>query len=99
MEEIKERALLHEGIKHYFIIKFPQRHGALKEFVSEILDHEDDITHFDYSKRNFREKGHAVVGIEMKNKNNLNSLIERMKERNFYGDYLNKKENFRQVLI
>ena len=50
-EEIKERSLLYEGLKHYFIINFPQRPGALKEFVSEVLGKEDDITYFQFSKK------------------------------------------------
>ncbi len=97
--EIKERALLYNGLKHYFIIRFPQRAGALKEFVAEILGPKDDITHFEYSKKHNRENGPAVVGIELKNSADLAPLIERMKERNFYGDYLNDKPDLFQYLI
>ena len=53
-EEIKERALLYEGVKHYFIVHFPQREGALKEFIYKVLGPSDDITHFEYSKKNNR---------------------------------------------
>lgn len=97
--EIKERALLYEGLKHYFIVRFPQRAGALKEFVAEILGPQDDITHFEYSKKHNRENGPAIVGIELKNKNALKPLIKRMKEKNFYGDYLNDKPDLFQYLI
>ncbi len=97
--EIKERALLYEGLKHYFIIRFPQRAGALKEFVADILGPEDDITHFEYSKKHNRENGPAIVGIEIKDKNDLNPLIQRMKNKNFYGDYLNDKPDLFQYLI
>ena len=66
-EEIKERSLLYEGLKHYFIIRFPQRAGALREFLN-VLGPDDDITHFEYVKKTSREQGPALVGIELKNK-------------------------------
>ena len=97
--EIKERAMLYNGLKHYFIIRFPQRAGALKEFVADILGPYDDITHFEYSKKHNRENGPAVVGVELKNSSDLAPLIERMKSRNFYGDYLNDKPDLFQYLI
>ncbi|MEM6684255.1 MAG: threonine ammonia-lyase IlvA [Bacteroidota bacterium] len=97
--EIKERALLHANLKHYFIIKFPQRAGALREFVAEILGPTDDITHFEYTKKTNRENGAAVVGLELKNANDLDALITKMKLRNFYGDYLNDKPDLFQFLV
>ncbi|WP_340063003.1 threonine ammonia-lyase IlvA [Ascidiimonas aurantiaca] len=97
--EIKERALLYANLKHYFIVRFPQRAGALKQFVAEILGPDDDITHFEYSKKHSREKGPAVVGIELKKKEDLYPLIERMKVHNFYGDYLNDKPDLFQFLV
>ncbi|MEQ8471337.1 MAG: threonine ammonia-lyase IlvA [Marinoscillum sp.] len=90
-EEIRERSLLHEELMHYFIIRFPQRAGALKEFVAEVLGPEDDIVHFEYTKKTSREKGPAVVGIELKSKEDFQPLITRMRERNFLGEYLNEK--------
>ncbi len=98
-EEIKERALLHRGLKHYFVIRFPQRAGALKEFVSEILGAEDDITYFQYSKKHNRENGPAVVGIELKNSEDLQPLMNRLKSRNFFGEYLNEKADLMDLLI
>ena len=97
--EIKERALLYANLKHYFIVRFPQRAGALKEFVAEILGKTDDITYFEYSKKHNRENGPAVVGIELKNEADLQPLINRMKAHNFYGDYLNNKPDLFQFLI
>lgn len=97
--EIKERALLYADLKHYFIVRFPQRAGALKEFVGEILGPNDDITHFEYSKKSSRENGPAVVGIELKDKKDLEPLIIRMKQHNFYGDYLNDKPDLFQFLV
>ncbi|MEP1490351.1 MAG: threonine ammonia-lyase IlvA [Algibacter sp.] len=97
--EIKERALLFANLKHYFIVKFPQRAGALKEFVVDILGPNDDITHFEYVKKTNRENGSAVVGIELKSADDLEPLINRMKTQNFYGDYLNNKPNLFQFLV
>ncbi|MFT4666001.1 MAG: threonine dehydratase [Gammaproteobacteria bacterium] len=99
MEEIKERAMLFKELKHYFIVNFPQRAGALKEFVNEVLGPEDDITYFEYYKKQNREKGPAIVGIEIKNKADLGSLINRMKKRNFFGEYLNEKPDLLNILI
>ncbi len=97
--EIKERALLYADLKHYFIVRFPQRAGALKQFVGEVLGPNDDITHFEYSKKSSRENGPAVVGIELKDKNDLEPLITRMKKLNFFGDYLNDKPDLFQFLV
>ncbi|MCL7752183.1 threonine ammonia-lyase IlvA [Polaribacter sp. Z022] len=97
--EIKERALLHANLKHYFIVKFPQRAGALKEFVADILGPNDDITHFEYTKKNNRTNGAAVVGLELKSSKDLAPLIQRMKENNFFGDYLNDKPDLFQFLV
>ena len=97
--EIKERALLHAQLKHYFIIKFPQRAGALREFVAEILGPEDDITHFEYTKKVNRENDVAVVGLQIKSPKDLLPLIEKMKARNFFGDYLNNKPDLFQFLV
>jgi len=97
--EIKERALLYANLKHYFIVKFPQRAGALKEFVVDILGPNDDITHFQYAKKTNRENGAAVVGILLKSADDLEPLIEKMKARNFFGDYLNDKPDLFQFLV
>ena len=97
--EIKERALLYANLKHYFIIKFPQRAGALREFVADILGPDDDITHFEYTKKTNRENGAAVVGLELKSSDDLQPLISRMKRHNFFGDYLNDKPDLFQFLV
>jgi len=98
-EEIKERALLHANLKHYFIISFPQRAGALKEFVAEILGPNDDITHFEYTKKHNRNMGPAVVGVELENSETLGALKQRMKEKSFFGEYLNDKPDLFQFLV
>jgi threonine dehydratase len=98
MEEIKERSLLYEGIKHYFIVTFPQRAGALKEFVINVLGENDDITFFEYTKKNSRARSSAVVGIELKNANDFEPLLDRMKSLDFFGSYLNDSPDLFQFL-
>ena len=88
-EEIKERSLFYEGLKHYFLIQFPQRPGALKDFVTKIIGPEDDITFFQFSKKNNRESGPAVVGLELKNKEDLHAIQTNLKMLQFQFDYLN----------
>ncbi len=99
MEEIKERSMLYEGLKHYFMVIFPQRAGALKEFVVDVLGESDDITHFEYAKKNSRARSSAVVGIELKNNLDFGPLIERMKEKGFFGEYLNDSPQLFQYLV
>ncbi len=99
MAEIKERALLYGKLKHYFIVRFPQRPGALKHFVADILGPDDDITHFEYSKKSNKENAPAIVGIELKSTADLQPLIDRMKAHNFFGGYLNDKPDLFQYLV
>ncbi len=98
-EEIKERSLLFEGLKHYFIVRFPQRAGALRDFLEQVLGPDDDITHFEYSKKNNREKGPALVGIEIQKPENLQPLLDRMKSRKFPYEYLNDNSDLFHYLI
>ena len=98
-EEIKERSLLYEGLKHYFIVRFPQRAGALRIFVDVVVGPTDDITHFQYSKKTNREKGPAVIGIEVQKKEDFNGLIQRMEENGFIYEYLNEKQDLFQFLV
>lgn len=98
-EEIKERSLLFEGVKHYFIVRFPQRAGALREFVDHVLGPTDDITHFEYSKKSAREKGPAVIGIELKSPDDFQPLIHRMDQSGIVFEYLNEREDLFQFLV
>jgi threonine dehydratase len=98
-EEIKERSLFYEGLKHYFIITFPQRAGALRQFLDEVLGPNDDITHFQYTKKNSKEDGPALVGVELKNKEDYHTLMERMKLHNFNYTEVNKDKNLFNFLI
>ncbi|GEC73123.1 MAG TPA: threonine ammonia-lyase IlvA [Flavobacterium sp.] len=97
--EIKERSLLYEGLMHYFMIQFPQRPGALKEFVNDILGPDDDITYFQFTKKNSREVGPAVVGLELKNKNDIVAIKEKMDNKGFEYKYLNEKQDLFHQLI
>lgn len=98
-EEIRERSLLYEGLKHYFLIQFPQRPGALKEFVNDVLGPNDDITYFQFSKKNNRENGPEVVGIELKNKNDFLKIEELLTCRKFKFQYLNNNSDLFTYLI
>jgi threonine dehydratase len=77
--EVVERALIHEGRKHYFLVDFPQEPGALRRFLDDVLGPDDDITLFEYVKRNNRETGPALVGIELGRPEDLPALLARMK--------------------
>ncbi|WP_185852851.1 threonine ammonia-lyase [Blattabacterium cuenoti] len=98
-EEIRERSLLYEEKKHYFIVKFPQRAGALKEFVNNILGPKDDIAYFEYSKKNSKEEGPAIIGIELADKNEFSGLLGKMKKYKVHFQYLNKDPDLFRVLI
>ncbi|MBA0884590.1 MAG: hypothetical protein RLZZ540_3583 [Bacteroidota bacterium] len=97
--EIKERSLLYEGLMHYFMIQFPQRPGSLKEFVNDILGPDDDITYFQFTKKNSREVGPAVVGLELKNKNDIIAIKTKMENKGFEYKYLNEKQDLFNQLI
>jgi len=79
MQEIKERSLQYEGLKHYFLIRFAQRPGALKEFVNYVLGPDDDITRFEYIQKHNKETGPALVGVELKSKHDYDVLIQNLK--------------------
>ena len=98
-EEIKERSLIYEGLKHYFMIQLPQRPGALREFVNEVLNESDDITYFQFIKKNNRDVGPVVVGLEVKNENDIASVKLKMNEKGFQFQYLNEKEPLLALLI
>jgi threonine dehydratase len=98
-EEIRERSLLYEGLKHYFILRFPQRSGALREFLNEVLGPGDDITHFEYRKKHNRERGPAVVGLELKDKADLQGLLNRMDQEKIAYQYLNDQPDLFQYLV
>jgi threonine dehydratase len=99
MQEIKERSLIYEGLKHYFILNFPQRAGALREFLEEVLGPNDDITRFEYTKKNNREDAPALVGIELKNKDDYVPLILRLSNKDYGYIEINKDPKLFNLLI
>lgn len=90
MQEIKERSLLFEGLKHYFIIRFAQRPSALKDFVNKVLGPQDDIVRFEYMKKNEKENGPALVGIELNDPGDYHGLIERLYQYDYEFTVLNR---------
>jgi len=99
MQEIKERSLQYEGLKHYFLIDFAQRPGALKNFVSNVLGPDDDITRFEYMQKTNKESGPALVGIELKNKSDYQQLIDGMQQHNISYTELNKNDALFSYLV
>lgn len=99
MAEINERSLLFKKLKHYFIIKFPQRAGALKEFLVNVLGPDDDICLFEYTKKTNRENGPALIGIELKNSNDYQPLLERMEKYKINYKLLNENIELFNILI
>ena len=99
MQEIKEKSLLFEGLKHYFIVRFPQRPGALKLFVNSVLGPFDDITRFEFIKKTERESGPALVGIELKDRADYSGLMERMKTFKFEIIELNQDQTLFEYLV
>ena len=99
MQEIKEKSLLHEGLLYYFIVNFPQRAGALRQFLSEVLGPTDDITHFEYTKKNNKESGPALVGIEVLDRADYPELLQRMKANGFEYKEVNKDSTLFGLLV
>ncbi|HCA07019.1 threonine ammonia-lyase [Chryseobacterium sp.] len=99
MEEIKEKALLHAGLKHYFLVRFAQRPGALKNFVMNVLGPNDDITFFEYTQKNSKEKGIAVLGIGLRDSEDFTPLLNNMKKYDFFVNYLNNDPSLMNLLI
>lgn len=99
MEDIKERAMRHQGLKHYFMVTFSQQPGALRTFVNQVLHPEDDIIHFQYIKKNNKEKGPVFIGIEVKQPHDVEVIKARMDAEGFNYEYLNGKQDFLSLLV
>jgi threonine dehydratase len=99
MQEIKERSLLYEGLKHYFIVRFAQRPGALKEFVNHILGPNDDIVRFEFIQKHNKESGPALIGIEVKSRDDFHALLQRMDEYKLNYTLVNQNENLFEYLV
>ncbi|MFC6222373.1 threonine ammonia-lyase IlvA [Hymenobacter artigasi] len=99
MEDIKERAAKYQGLKHYFMVNFNQAPGALRRFVNRVLHEDDDIIHFQYIKKNNKEKGPVFVGIEVKQPHDVDAIKARMGEEGFSFEYLNGQPDFLALLV
>lgn len=99
MQEIKERSMLYEGLKHYFIIRFPQRTGALLEFVKDVLGPDVDITRFEYAKKSSKESGPALVGVELKSSSDYQGLEARMVASHISYTHINNDPNLFEYFV
>ncbi len=99
MQEIKEKSLLYEGYLHYFLVKFPQRAGALRQFLHDVLGPEDDITTFEYTKKNNKESGPALIGIELHDPDDYEALIARFEDNGFDYKAVNTDSLLFELLI
>jgi threonine dehydratase len=79
LPDVKERALRFAGLKKYFVFRFPQRPGALRDFL-QLLGPEDDITRFEYLKKSARNFGSVLIGIETRDARNFETLRRRFAE-------------------
>jgi threonine dehydratase len=99
MPEIKERSLQFEGLKHYFLVNFAQRPGALKEFVNDVLGPTDDITRFEYMQKTNKESGPALIGVELKCREDYEQLLQNLKRLNVNYKELNKDDTLFGYLV
>lgn len=99
MQEIKERSLQYEGLKHYFLISFAQRPGALREFVNNVLGPTDDITRFEYMQKTNKENGPALVGVELQSRSDYDLLLKKMKDSNIGFSEINKNDQLFGYLV
>ncbi len=99
MQEMRERSLIYEGLQYYFIIQFPQRSGALREFIQEVVGPDDDISRFEYTKKNNKSNGPVLLGIELKCRDDYPGLIERLNKKGFDYQEINKDESLFHLLI
>ncbi|MDT8859959.1 threonine ammonia-lyase IlvA [Alkalihalobacillus sp. MEB130] len=99
MQEMRERSLIYEGLQYYFIVQFPQRAGALREFITDVLGPNDDITRFEYTKKNNKSNGPVLLGIELKCRDDYAGLIDRLVKKGFDYQEINKDESLFHLLI
>ena len=98
-EEIREKSLLYEGLKHYFIVSFPQRSGAFLSFIRDNLGPADDLVMFQYTKKTNKEDGPALIGIEVESKEEFEALVHRMKTNGVNYEYINENNKLFEILI
>ena len=99
MEEIREKSLLYEGLKHYFIVNFPQKSGVIVSFIRDILGPTDDLVHIQYTKKTNKTSGPALIGIELASKEDFEPLLQRMDAQGLKYEYINENNQLFEILI
>ena len=99
MEEIREKSMIYEGLKHYFIVNFPQRPGAILSFIRDIIGPTDELVYIQYIKKTNKEEGPALIGIEVASKDDFHALIKRMEANNILYEYINENNKLLEILI
>ena len=99
MEEIREKSLIYEGLKHYFIVSFPQKSGALLSFIRDIIGPTDNLVYIQYIRKTNKEEGPALIGIEVAAKEDFKALMRRMDAHNFNYEYINENNKLFEILI
>jgi threonine dehydratase len=99
MEEIKEKSLLYEGLKHYFIVNFPQKSGAVLSFIRDVIGPTDDLVYIQYIRKTNKESGPALIGIEVGAKEDFDALIRRMDAHGVSYEYINENNKLFEILI
>lgn len=99
MEEIREKSLLYEGLKHYFIVEFPQKSGAVVSFINSVIGPSDDLVHIQYIKKTNKNFGPALIGIELAAKEDFEPLIQRMESHGIKYEYINENNQLFEILI
>ena len=99
MEEIREKSLLYEGLKHYFIITFPQKSGEIVSFINDVIGPKDDLVYIQYIKKTNKNFGPALIGIELSAKEDFEALIQRLDAHGAEYEYINKNNKLFEILI
>ena len=99
MEEIREKSLIYEGLKHYFIVSFPQKSGAVLSFIRDIVGPTDDLVYIQYIRKTNKEEGPALIGIEVAAKEDFKALMRRMDAHHINYEYINENNKLFEILI
>ena len=98
LPDVKERALRYAGLKKYFVFRFPQRPGALRDFL-QLLGPDDDITRFEYLKKSARNFGSVLIGIETRDRRNFDLLVKRFDDAGWAHEDITDNETIAGLVI
>ncbi|MBR2063704.1 MAG: threonine ammonia-lyase IlvA [Bacteroidales bacterium] len=99
MEEIREKSLLYEGLKHYFIVNFPQKSGAVLSFIRDVIGPTDDLVHIQYIRKTNKNFGPALIGIELAAKEDFEPFMNRLNAHGISYEYINENNQLFEILI